>query len=659
MTNYRKFIYYLLPMLGLSLILAACYPSKPAGSDALSAANQDSTATATATATALEPENPTPSPTEVATATTTASPTASPTATSTPSPTPTQANALIGPNLDDFPPGYNPLTGLPVADPVNLNLPAVLISITNFPPSSRPQAGTSFAPYIFELFISEGMTRFLTLFYGDYPEPEMPVSGDCAIRTEPFMQTEDTVILGNYVWLDGNGNGVQDFDEAPVSGVCVNLYDASTDEVVASTSTDSNGYYGFNVEPERSYYLKFPQPTGKTFTTKDIGADDYADSDVDPATGTTPSIALDKHDFSWDVGLIGGQEGDDGGDGNGGGGNDDGDGEEGGNGEEQGGQEEQEGEDGGAQKETEQQESQETITSQDWIENPGQWLGNWISDIVIGPVRSGRLPYRWIRDWYYQACLIYAGKSYDVDIPGCASVFGDDKSDINSAFISVTRLKEIAEQSKTVDTEINYSGNYYLNTFTSNGIYTGSNEDVGGLFPSSGSLPDGTPFPNVLGDDAQEVLMFYNYYNQALWRFDPLSGGYLRYTDLADGTAEFYPATDRLNGRQLIFHNVIILFADHNAIQPTIIDVDLAYTEGRAILFRDGRAYNIVWKTYGGDYEKETGLQRPIKFVDTEGNAIPLHPGQTWVHIVTNTTSAWEESPGKWKVRFYAPPGTK
>ena len=87
-------------------------------------------------------------------------------ATSAPSPKP------VGPALgpDQFPAGVNPLTGLPVDDPALLSLPPALISVANFPVSARPQAGLSFAPYVFEMFIGEGMTRFLALFYGDFPQ---------------------------------------------------------------------------------------------------------------------------------------------------------------------------------------------------------------------------------------------------------------------------------------------------------------------------------------------------------------------------------------------------------------------------------------------------------------------------------------------------------
>lgn len=62
----------------------------------------------------------------------------------------------------------NPLTGLPVEEPDLLNLPPALVSISNFPVSARPQAGLSLSPWVFELSIGEGMTRFLAMFYGKY-----------------------------------------------------------------------------------------------------------------------------------------------------------------------------------------------------------------------------------------------------------------------------------------------------------------------------------------------------------------------------------------------------------------------------------------------------------------------------------------------------------
>ena len=139
---------------------------------------------------------------------------------------------------------YNPLTGLLVADPSLLELPAVLVSISHFPVTARPQAGLSFAPYVFEIYITEGATRFLTTFYGEFPAPEVPITGNCEVRREIFTQTG--LILGNQVWQDSNGNGRHEAWERGIGGVCVHLYDANS-TLLQQTTTDSNGYYGFNI----------------------------------------------------------------------------------------------------------------------------------------------------------------------------------------------------------------------------------------------------------------------------------------------------------------------------------------------------------------------------------------------------------------------------
>lgn len=82
-------------------------------------------------------------------------------------PQPTATQIPLGPQT--YPSMINPLNGLPVKDAANLSLPPVLVSISNFPPTARPQAGLSFSPIVFEIFIGDGMTRNLAVFYGDYP----------------------------------------------------------------------------------------------------------------------------------------------------------------------------------------------------------------------------------------------------------------------------------------------------------------------------------------------------------------------------------------------------------------------------------------------------------------------------------------------------------
>jgi hypothetical protein len=73
--------------------------------------------------------------------------------------------SVIGPA---YFPGFNPLTGLPVIDPASLDQAPLLVSVTNFPLSARPQSGLSLASIVWEVSIGQGMSRFLAVFYGDY-----------------------------------------------------------------------------------------------------------------------------------------------------------------------------------------------------------------------------------------------------------------------------------------------------------------------------------------------------------------------------------------------------------------------------------------------------------------------------------------------------------
>jgi hypothetical protein len=344
----------------------------------------------------------------------------------------TEMPGSSGPN--SYPSGINPLTGLPISDPSLLKLPPALVSIANFPVTARPQAGLSFAPFVFEMYIGEGMTRFLALFYGEYP---------------------------------------------------------------SSTISNSN------------------------------------------QSNTT---LLDKSQ--------------------------------------------------------------------------------------IGPIRSGRLPYESIRK-LYGGFLVMASayRAVSSQLNATTNIYGSDADDINSALIDVSKLEAIAEANSTNTHSTNLSGNQYATT------------------PPAGGSP------------ASRLWVFYNYLNQVNWEYDEATGKYLRSQDNADGSGSFTPTTDRLTGEQLGFENVILLFTKHDVLNRagTLIDFELLYTGNKAYLFRDGKVFPILWNTMNGDYEKKTGLLRPIRFTDLKDKPISLKPGQTWVEIVDVTTTLQEVKSGDWKARFYTP----
>jgi hypothetical protein len=349
----------------------------------------------------------------------------------TSAPSPTLVDQKIGP--DSFPEGVNPLTGLAAEDQNFLNLPPALVSVANFPVSARPQAGLSFSPIVFEMYIGEGMTRFLALFYGEYPR---------------------------------------------------------------LTNTDAN------------------------------------------------------------------------------------------------------------------------LTSATELDNAN-----------IGPIRSGRLPYESIQK-LYNGFLVMASayRAVSEKLGFATNIYGSDEDDINSALIDVSKLQAIAENSADKDS-MNLTGNQF-----------------------SPKTPSG-------GQSASRLWIFYNYLNQIDWRYEPAQGAYLRFQDEANGAGTFIPSTDRLTGEQLAFENVILLFAKHKVLnsERTLIDVELLYTGNLAYLFRDGQVFPIYWNTMNGEYEKTSGLLRPIRFTDRSGKPISLKPGQTWVEMVDMSTTLQEIEAGAWKARFYAP----
>lgn len=100
--------------------------------------------------------------------------------------------------------------------------------------------------------------------------------------------------LGNFVWEDKDGDGLQDAGEPGIAGVTVTLYDATGTNALATAITDQNGKYLFpNLDPG-TYVVGFTTiPNNMEFTTRDASAENLGtDSDVDPATGKTATVTL-------------------------------------------------------------------------------------------------------------------------------------------------------------------------------------------------------------------------------------------------------------------------------------------------------------------------------------------------------------------------------
>ncbi|MEZ5145347.1 MAG: SdrD B-like domain-containing protein [Acidimicrobiales bacterium] len=100
-----------------------------------------------------------------------------------------------------------------------------------------------------------------------------------------------TASIGDRVWNDANGNGLQDPGELGVSGVTVDLLDGSGN-VLATTTTDGTGAYQFADLVPGTYEVRFVAPAGTAFALPNAGGDDTVDSDAAVATGRTGTFVL-------------------------------------------------------------------------------------------------------------------------------------------------------------------------------------------------------------------------------------------------------------------------------------------------------------------------------------------------------------------------------
>lgn len=99
--------------------------------------------------------------------------------------------------------------------------------------------------------------------------------------------------IGDRVFLDTDGNGLQDTGELGVGGVVVRLLDADNGNVeVATTTTDGQGFYSFIGLDSGNFFVVVEPPVTFIFTTANEGGNEDLDSDFDPESGQSDLISL-------------------------------------------------------------------------------------------------------------------------------------------------------------------------------------------------------------------------------------------------------------------------------------------------------------------------------------------------------------------------------
>jgi hypothetical protein len=132
------------------------------------------------------------------------------------------------------------------------------------------------------------------------------------------------------------------------------------------------------------------------------------------------------------------------------------------------------------------------------------------------------------------------------------------------------------------------------------------------------------------GEAISEAEIRYRDWTVINWRYQAEEGRYLRWVD----GEEHLDAND---GRQLSAINVILIFVD-TTIDETICEFQqgdrcLAFStehhlegEGRAIILRDGRAFEGLWR--------RAERHDLLTFVSEAGEPLPLQIGNSWIQVI-------------------------
>ena len=129
------------------------------------------------------------------------------------------------------------------------------------------------------------------------------------------------VQIGNRVWYDSDGDGIQDPSEPPIAGVVVTLTDRAGNKLTATTDANGEYYLGTKdgLKPDTSYEVAFdysridpsklpgsPTLDQLKWTQRRAGSDPAIDSTVDSAGKTTvrvgdPGFVDHDLDAAWSV----------------------------------------------------------------------------------------------------------------------------------------------------------------------------------------------------------------------------------------------------------------------------------------------------------------------------------------------------------------------
>ena len=130
------------------------------------------------------------------------------------------------------------------------------------------------------------------------------LSGDLFLNFDAGLYKPGSI--SNFVWMDDNGDGIQNTNETGIEGVKISLVELIRDEIIniGMRFSDTNGFYIFDNLKPGIYRLHFELPDGFQFTSANAGIDDTKDSDVTDGKIENIMLMSGEQNDTYDAGLF-------------------------------------------------------------------------------------------------------------------------------------------------------------------------------------------------------------------------------------------------------------------------------------------------------------------------------------------------------------------
>jgi len=151
---------------------------------------------------------------------------------------------------------------------------------------------------------ANGDTKWGTVFTVGSDDATVSFRKSASMGDVEILCDQAPVQIGNRVWIDTNGNGIQDPEETPVAGVAVRLYDTAGTTLLGTAVTDAQGQYYFSSNLTEAAagngdHLGGGLTAGQSYKIRLDRPEDYAAGgplsgyQLTQATATSPATSLD------------------------------------------------------------------------------------------------------------------------------------------------------------------------------------------------------------------------------------------------------------------------------------------------------------------------------------------------------------------------------